>query len=656
MRHNLVYRGMLTKVHWKDAMKEGWFQPEEGTLFRIRAKALPTACANLEIEGHFTADRIFVIKRFHLKDPLPVLASSGTPDEFLIHQYTLPNLLNYLYPYELSRITLSEICEVLGTRAIDIIETEPYELIRIPSVPFRVADTLALEKGIAPYHRKRISAAVQYVYLQYLNGGNSYISAAEMENKAYSLLGKAISRDKIRIEIERFAKERSSSLIRRGTLFFDRHLYFAEIQIAERLADLISCRSARPQDLPGIIDRLIDTGLLPVLDEGQREGIEQVFEHQILLVHGEAGTGKTSWISCLLTVLKEVHPSIQIKLAAPTGKAARQITAVSGHPAQTIHAMLGKGKEKSSRIWYHYKKNPLNADVLIVDEASLINEYLWRDLVWSIQRGTKLIFVGDPNQLEPIGPGNPFSDMIELRFPSVTLRRNYRNDSSILALARAILQGEVSDSHLEAEGIEVIYSETVQDTREHIVSRYLNSGKQYPVITMYREQFSLGTDRLNAFMKRRLNPEFSECGMSTGDPVIQTCNTARADNGETGVITSYNPHLTSRVQFGRDKESGYTLSDMMNELELAYSITTAKTQGSQYEGVIIPLIDINAELPHRLSMWYRNSLYSAITRARNVLILIGDPEVLKLGAKRAGMKRRTMLAKRIQSVFEGDGM
>lgn len=698
MKDNPIYSGRLMRIKPKGQEKSGWFEPEEGSSFRIRARALPTRFRNLRIEGQFTTEHTFVIHRYRLLEPIAKLLpehfssrhaaafgrmhphldkeiqtlieqpgllqqltasdklASDLVKNSLIEQYTMPNLLNYLQRFELSRKMLHEICELLGIPAIDMIEEQPYLLNRIPSVPFQVADTLAQENGLEANSPHRIAAAVQYVYIQYLNGGNSYISTSEIENRVYALLGKSLPKDKIRPEIERFAKEKDHELICRGNLFFDRHLYFAEIQIAQRLADLIACPATRPGNLSSTIQSLIGAGRLPDLDVDQQQGIEQFFENPVLLVRGEAGTGKSSWIAYLIIVLETLLPRIQIKLAAPTGKAARQLEGLTGYQAQTIHSLLGKGREKTSRIWYHYKRNPLNADVLIIDEASMVNEYLWRDLLWSVERGTRLVFVGDPNQLEPIGPGRPFLDMISLGFPTVTVTRNYRNDSAILSLARAVLLGEVDYSQLEVEGIQTIPTENASEIKENIVRSYQEKAKQYPVITMYREQYSLGTDRLNVFMKKRINPVDMAEGMGAGDPVIQTTNTARADNGEVGVIRSFHRSQSSSVFFEPDKEVRYTLPELMSEMELAYAITTAKTQGSQYEGVIIPLTDIGLEIPHRQSMWYKNSLYTALTRARKELVLIGDPRILINGARRKGMTRRTMLVKRIQHVFKGSGI
>ncbi|SEN05100.1 AAA family ATPase [Paenibacillus sp. OV219] len=698
MKDNHSYSGRLMKIKSRGQEKAGWFQPDQGSPFRIRARALPTVFQNLSIEGLYTTEHTFIITRYRLlasiSELLPSHFASRHPTAFqrmqshldenirtlieqpelldrwtvgdkqacdlikntLIVQYTVPNLLNFLQRFELSRKMLHEICELLGFTAIDLIEGQPYLLNRVPSIPFRVADMLALEAGIAANSPYRIGAAVQYVYMQYLNGGNSYINAAEFENRVNALLGKSLPKDKIRLEIERFAQEQDHELICRGNLYFDRHLYFAEIQIAQRLADLISCPTSKPGSLSSTIRSLISEGRLPDLDRDQHRGIEQFFDHPVLLVRGEAGTGKSSWIAYLLIVLQILLPGIQIKLAAPTGKAARQLEVVTGYPAQTIHSLLGKGREKNSRIWYHYKRNPLNADVLIIDEASMVNEYLWRDLLWSVERGTRLVFVGDPNQLEPIGPGRPFLDMISLGFPTVTLKRNYRNDSAILSLARAVLLGEVDYSQLEVAGIRMIPTETVEETKETIVRMYQDNAKQYPVITMYREQYSLGTDRLNEYMKQRINPVHMAEGMGAGDPVIQMTNTSRADNGEVGMIRFFNPTQSSCIFFEPDKEVLYTFPELMSEMELAYAITTAKTQGSQYEGVIIPLTDIGLEIPHRQTMWYKNSLYTALTRARKELVLIGDPHILINGARRKGLARKTMLVKRIKHVFKGTGI
>jgi exodeoxyribonuclease V alpha subunit len=179
------------------------------------------------------------------------------------------------------------------------------------------------------------------------------------------------------------------------------------------------------------------------------------------------------------------------------------------------------------------------------------------------------------------------------------------------------------------------------------VKIYSEKQGKFPIVSMYREEFSLGIDQLNPFLKQRINPTGSEVGMGKNDPVIQICNTAKVDNGEVGIIQEFQPSRRARIIFEPAKVVDYTLEEMLENVELAYAITTTKTQGSQYEGVIIPLIDINKELAHRHSMWYKNSLYTAITRAQKELILIGDLNELLDGVKRKGVTRRTLLTHRI---------
>lgn len=688
------YIGSIAKIRTKGLMKEGIFQPREGQSFRFRARALPSIKQEIIVQGNFTPDRVFVVSRYYLTSRLTDLL----PKEFMArhkkamhvvskhlgnenivillkhpelldqwlgrenpaatqikhyvkHHYTFPNLLNYFHRFALSRKKISEIYNKWGIRALDIVESNPYSLAEVYSVPFQVADTLAREKGIPFYSPERVNGAIRYVYLQYLNSGNSYLTLQEFTNRVYYLLGKKIPKETIRLGIEQYAESEAKQIVRSGQMVFDRHLYFAEIQIAQRLADLTSWQSKQPKNLLQIISTLMQEGKLPQLDQEQIAAMEAFFIHPILLVQGEAGTGKTGWISYLLTVLKEMVPNVTVKLSAPTGKAARRITAITGYPAQTIHSLLGKGIEKNSRILYHHKKNPLNTDVLIVDEASMVNEYLWRDILWAVERGTKIVFVGDPNQLEPIGPGRPFAEMIQLGFPTVTLLQNYRNDSAILALAKAILHEEVDLALFAKPGIKHIPSETIEDTKEKLASIYAEKQGKFPIVSMYREEFSLGVDQLNPYIKQRINPDASELGMGKNDPVIQMRNTAKVDNGEVGVIQECRTSRGARICFEQAKEVDYTPEELLDQVELAYAITTTKTQGSQYEGVILPLVDINRELEHRHSMWYKNSLYTAITRAQKELILIGDLQEMIDGVKRKGVMRRTQFSKRIEKVL-----
>jgi exodeoxyribonuclease V alpha subunit len=687
-----TYTGVICTMKTKGLWNEGSFQTTEGISFRFRAKSLPSSKDTIIIQGTFTSDNVLYVEKYYLTTKLirflpehfvekhkhtiqlldKYLGNRGISEilehpelleqwlgnkkdihdqitSYLNHGYALPNLINYLSQFPLSQKKIHEINQKLGPQAVEILENRPYELCQIASIPFQVADQLAQNKGIPPHSSERIWGAIQYVYSQYQNGGNSYLSLNELVNKVFRLLGKSISQERIQIEIERFADQEEHQMIRtKGGLFYFRPLYFTEIQIAQRLADLTSVVGKVPKQYPLVMDRLMKEGKLPILDEEQRKGVEQFFLHPVLLIQGEAGTGKTSWVSYLLTILKEIIPNAIIKLAALTGKASRRISEATGHPAQTIHSLLGKGIHEKSRVVYNYKRNPLNVDVLIIDEASMINEYLWRDILWSIERGTKLVFIGDPNQLEPIGPGRPFIDMIQYAFPTVTLQTNYRNDSGILALARSILQGEVDERLLHQEGIHFIRTDTIEQAKEQLVMQYRKHNGKYPIVSMYREEFSLGTNQLNPFLKMQLNPTPSEIGMSVNDPVIQIQNTKKAANGDMGIIRSYHSVTGSRISFETNIDANYTLDEMLGYLELAYAVTTTKTQGSQYEGVIIVVVDIKKELSHRHSMWYRNSLYTAITRAKKELILVGDFNEFVDGLKRTGFVRKTRLIQRFE--------
>lgn len=687
-----TFTGVVCMMKTKGLWSEGSFQTTEGISFRFRAKSLLSSKDTIIIQGNFTTDNVFNVEKYYLTTKLirflpehfvekhkhtiqlldKYLGNRGISEilehpellehwlgnkkeiqdqitSYLNHGYALPNLINYLSQFPLSHKKIHEIHQKLGPQAVEILENHPYELCQIASIPFQVADQLAQNKGIPPHSSERIWGAIQYVYSQYQNGANSYLSLNELVNKVFRLLGKSISLERIHIEIDRFADQEEHQMIRtKGGLFYFRPLYFTEIQIAQRLADLTSVVGKVPKQYAVVMDRLMQEGKLPILDEEQRKGVEQFFLHPVLLIQGEAGTGKTSWVSYLLTILKEIIPNAIIKLAALTGKASRRISEATGHPAQTIHSLLGKGIHEKSRVVYNYKRNPLNVDVLIIDEASMINEYLWRDILWSIERGTKLVFIGDPNQLEPIGPGRPFIDMIQYAFPTVTLQTNYRNDSGILALARSILKGEVDEGLLHQEGIHFIRTDTIEQAKEQLVMQYRKNNGKYPIVSMYREEFSLGTNQLNPFLKMQLNPTPSEIGMSVYDPVIQIQNTKKAANGDMGIILSYHSVTGSRISFETNIDVDYTLDEMLGYLELAYAVTTTKTQGSQYEGVIIVVVDIKKELSHRHSMWYRNSLYTAITRAKKELILVGDFNEFVDGLKRTGFVRKARLIQRFE--------
>ncbi|KIL36975.1 hypothetical protein SD71_04555 [Cohnella kolymensis] len=686
--------GLIISKVVKEDCTEGVLQCEKGRDLRFQAFTMPLISAGqqMTIGGEWADSQLLITRRYilHAKliDVLPqslmkqhtcvvrrigeleIEAASRHPElldellgahsalsanikRWIINRYSVPNLMNYLKEFGLTEKQYRDLCQDLGPSVIDLLEKNPYLLTHSGSIPFSAADRLASRQGLSAKSELRVKGAIRYVHRQYLNGGSSYITSREFEYRVRTTLGPAFTEEQALFEIDQFVRDKSNAMIRsEGGLLFDRHLFFAELQIAQRLRDLTAWQMRQPESLDAVLLRLVSDGFIPVLDEDQQAAIEAFFAHPVLFVQGEAGTGKTSWIKYLLAVLQQMYPEASVKLAALTGKAARRLETVTGAPAQTIHKLLGRGVETNSRILYHHKKKPLPTDVLIVDEASMINEYLWRDILWAIDRGTKLVFVGDPNQLEPIGPGRPFLDLIEYGFPAATLKRHYRNDSSILQMGKAILDGNGGFvPAASGEEIEFIPLENISEVREEVTNQYAKYGGTYPVVTMYREQFSLGVDRLNPYMKQRLNPgePGAEARISLHDPVIQTRNTEIVSNGDLGVITDIDADKGIVILFDTGVEVTYSTYELPEFVELAYALTTAKTQGSEYEGVIIPLVDIKTELVHRHSMWYRNSLYTAITRAKNKLILIGSYQELSDGIKRTGVRRNTRLKNRLEA-------
>ncbi|HUC92076.1 MAG TPA: AAA family ATPase [Paenibacillus sp.] len=695
----LRFNGRVKNRFAKNDAVYGHFEQSNGKSFPFRSPSVPQPLPSpVRISGQFGPGGMFVVSEWELSCPLgsflpdelieacPRLirsideglgeagisrihtvrelwddrAKSGTSvrhvAQYVKRHYILPNLECRLSPFMLSQRQIRDILAFWSVRSLEHLKRNPYRLAEIPSIPFRVCEVLGRTLGLSSSSAERIEGAIQYVYTQYLNGGDSYLRIGELENRAYRLLGGQIPLPAIRRQIERFMASESDRIVRtHDGLVFDRNLFFSEIQIARRLVDLTEERDPAgltAEATAAILQRLTKQGVLPELNEEQRSGLIAFWRHPVLLVAGKAGTGKTAWISFLIAMLQAVRPDIRFKLAAPTGKAARRISQVTGFPAQTIHALLGRGIGKNSRILYHYKRKPLQTDVLIVDEASMVNEYLWRDLLWAVRDGTRLIFVGDPNQLEPIGPGNPFADMLRFGFPAVRLSRNYRNDSAILALADAVLSGEADESLLQGKGIAFIPCTSAEQALPLLRKAYADRDGDCPIVTMYREESAVGVEKLNAWMKRQVNPSRGSCGTATfdiGDPVMQIVNTGIADNGDMGRIEAVHRQKGVQIAFESGLEAFYSPDELSDFIELAYAITTAKTQGSQYEGVVIPILDIRHELSHRHSMWYRNSLYTAVTRAKKELAIIGDIQEFIAAAERSGRSRRTRLLRRLEA-------
>ncbi len=578
-----------------------------------------------------------------------------------------------------------KIYEKYGAEIYRVIQENPYQLADdIGGVGFRIADEIAMRAGIQADSEYRVKCAIFYVLQQAGGEGHVFLPKEQLSYRAAELLGVPlhdIDQYLMDLAVERrivVKQEESQDRV------YSAASYFMEMSTARMLCDLnITGEVNETVILHKIAAIEKETGTY--LDEKQKEAVIASVRCGLLVITGGPGTGKTTTINTLISYFES--EGLQILLAAPTGRAAKRMAEATGYEAKTIHRLLEiSGLQEGSTAAGGFERNaqnPLDADVIIVDEMSMVDIYLMHALLDAITVGTRLIMVGDRNQLPSVGPGSVLKDIIESgKVPVVRLTRIFRqaSESDIVVNAHKINRGEhVSLDNksrdfffLKRNDANVIISIVIQLVRDKM-PRYVNAtAYDIQVLTPMRKGL-LGVERLNRILQEYLNPpdrnkrEHEQGGQifREGDKVMQIKNNYQIEwevrgrygipiekgvgvfNGDLGVIREINLH-TERVtvEFDEQRTVEYPYSGL-EELELAYAVTIHKSQGSEYPAVVIPLLSGPRMLMNR------NLLYTAVTRARKCVTLVGDVQTFdQMIDNTVEQKRYTTLAERIRELAE----
>lgn len=589
----------------------------------------------------------------------------------------------FLQQYGITTALAVKIYQQYKEELYDVLQENPYKLADdISGVGFRIADEIAMRAGVQADSEYRIKCAVFYVLQQAGGEGHMFLPKEQLVQRAAQLLGVPLSdidQYLMDLAIERrimIKKEEEQERI------YSASAYLTEMSTARMLCDLnINGEVNESVILTKIAAIEKETGT--VLDEKQKEAVIEAVRCGLLVITGGPGTGKTTTINTLISYFES--EGLQILLAAPTGRAAKRMTEATGYEARTIHRMLeisGLQEEKSGGFERN-AQNPLEADVIIIDEMSMVDIYLMHALLDAVTVGTRLIMVGDRNQLPSVGPGSVLKDIIDSKkVPVVRLTRIFRqaSESDIVVNAHKINRGEkvLLDNKsrdfffLKRNDANVIISIVIQLVREKM-PRYVDA-KPYDiqVLTPMRKGL-LGVERLNRILQQYLNPpdrskrehEYNGVLFREGDKVMQVKNNYQIEweirgrygipvdkgigvfNGDMGVIREINLH-TERVtvEFDEQRMVEYPYG-ALEELELAYAVTIHKSQGSEYPAVVIPLLGGPRMLMNR------NLLYTAVTRARKCVTLVGDDMTFEqMIANTVEQKRYTALAGRIRELSE----
>lgn len=590
----------------------------------------------------------------------------------------------FLQQYGISSTLGVKIYRQYGGDIYSVIQENPYRLADdISGVGFRIADEIAKRAGVNYDSEYRIKCGIFYVLQQSAAEGHIYLPKEELMGRTVELLGVTLeSLDKYLVDL---AVEKKITVKKEEDQerVYSSSAYYMEMSIARMLCDLNITEAVDEQAVLKKI-RGIEEKTGTVLDKMQRKAVIEAVRCGLLIITGGPGTGKTTTINTLISYFESEN--LELLLAAPTGRAAKRMTEATGYEAKTIHRLLevSGGQEDAPGGFQRNAQNPLEADVIIVDEMSMVDLYLMHALLDAVPVGTRLIMVGDVNQLPSVGPGSILKDMIQSEcIQVVRLNRIFRqaSESDIVVNAHKINGGEkvILDNKsrdfffLKRYDANVIISIVIQLVREKLPPYVGAKPTEIQVLTPMRKGL-LGVERLNRILQEYLNPpsaskqehEQGEHRFREGDKVMQTKNNYQMEwevrgkygipvekgvgifNGDMGVIREINPH-TERVtvEFDEQRMVEYAFTEL-EELELAYAVTIHKSQGSEYPAVVIPLLSGPRMLMNR------NLLYTAVTRARKCVTLVGDEHTFeKMIGNTMEQKRYTTLALRIRELAEG---
>ena len=596
----------------------------------------------------------------------------------------------YLQKYGISNTLAVRIYETYGSRLYSVLEENPYQLADdIDGGGFRKADELAARIGIHTDSDFRIRSGILYTLLQASGEGHVYLPGSLLVRRAAALLG--LPEEAVEDQLPNLSMDKKLVIKKSGddTLCYAFSYYYAELSCARMLSELNQSMVPDGELLPGQEDQIYrriekiqeQEGLM--LDGLQKQAVLESVKNSILILTGGPGTGKTTTINTIIRYFES--EGLDLFLAAPTGRAAKRMTEATGYEARTIHRMLelsGAVPEEGRRASFERnEENPLEADVIIVDEMSMVDIHLFNSLLKAVSPGTRLILVGDVNQLPSVGPGQVLSDLIKSEaFPVVRLQKIFRQaqESDIVVNAHRINRGEQialgnksrDFFFLERSSVPVMYKHMVQLISQMLPPYVKARPYDIQVLTPMRKG-SLGVETLNGVLQSCLNaPDASkkeahlgDTLFREGDKVMQTKNNYQLEweivsrygipidkgvgifNGDMGVIKEINEYAqTVLVEFEEQRRVTYSFSQM-EEVELAYAITIHKSQGSEYPAVIMPL------LGGPRMLFNRNLLYTGVTRAKDCVTILGSREVVEeMIENESETKRYTSLDVRIREM------
>lgn len=615
------------------------------------------------IVARFGTDTLDVIEK-EPKRLLEIKRISEKRLEQILDSYagskSMQEIMTFLGAYGVTLNKAKKIQKHFGSRSVDVIQHSPYLLCEISGFGFKTVDQIARNINFLPADPLRLENGILFILEEAKDSGDLFLMQDILLERAYVLLSEAVPKGEV---TEAMIKNTLSDLCAYGKLYADGEriylpqFFHFEEQTAKITAKLLSAKKRHSAKLEQHLKEVQkENGVL--LSEKQAEAVRMCMENRFSIITGGSGTGKTTVLKSILAVYQRLHPGKEILLAAPTGRAARKMAESTGFPyASTLHAALNLTSDTAE-----YEEVIIPADFVVVDEASMVDMRLAYYLLHSLGTGTKVLFVGDANQLPSVGAGNVLNEMIASGIVPVTVLDmvfRQKNTSRIPLNAQSIQMGETK--LLYGDDFQFLPADNAAEAAEIIKSEFLKQTSIYgvehtQVLTPFRVKSDVGAAMLNLALQDILNPSADKRPeISSGnrtiryrDKVMQTKNMETVSNGDIGFVSvvDKDADFPVTVTFSDNRIKEYS-TDELGSIDLAYATTIHKSQGSEFDCVIIPVLSTF------YVMLQRALIYTAITRAKKKVILVGQKRALFTAVHRNDtIQRNTILSKRIRDVFE----
>lgn len=611
-----------------------------------------------------TPERLAEIPGISLKKAFKIAAS-------LEKHAAIEKIMVFLQGIGISPAYALKIYRVYGDQSINVVSENPYQLADdIFGIGFKIADQIAGKLGVEKDSPYRIRAGIRYLLSEVSNEGHVYAVEKDFINQAVQELG--VNELQLAAEVEELIlqKEIFRESFSGITVLYSAPFYYSEVGAASKIRELLSIelKQVAVDQEEALHEFSVKNKL--TLAPKQKEAIINCLKYGMMVITGGPGTGKTTIIKAIIQLF--YGAKMRVLLAAPTGRAAKRLAEATGQEAKTIHRLLGYGNEsKNGHRFQHNEKQPLAAEVLIIDEFSMVDLPLFYNLLKAITPGTRLIMVGDVDQLPSVGPGSVLRDLIHSqRIPTVRLDVIFRQaeESLIVSNAHKINRGEfpylstAKDFFFIPEEDPEQIVQTISDLIKNRISKYLQCDplEDIQVLSPMRRTIT-GVENLNLNLQAALNPAQSgkvelKVGANVfrvGDKVMQLKNDYQklVFNGDIGRVSEIDVEDRSLSVIYQDVD-GERLVDYeteeLDQLVLAYAISVHKSQGNEYPVVIIPVTT------QHFLMLQRNLLYTAVTRAKKMVVIIGTKKAIAIAVKNNRIEeRRSLLSQRIGAALGG---